>query len=742
MINLQNQVIEFLSRCEDPTGLRGILRGLSLPGSDRQLLKSLIGELVRQGRVVKVGSRYWVPDGKRQSRSVKREKTKKANQVTGRLTLHPRGFGFVDASPERDWFIPDYALSGAQHGDTVRAQYVEYGPRGRKTGKVIGIERKGREQLLTVSVREGRRLVQLPLGTTQVTEKDLRGGGEFIEGSVSLWRRVDKGFRFDRVLGQMDDPAIDESLALVDNGVVSEIPQEICDEAEEIAANRNFELGGREDFTEEAVFTVDGADARDFDDAIHIKATESGYVLGVHIADVSHYVVEDSPLDRWAKRLGNSTYLPHRAFPMLPASLSTDLCSLVPHQPRYTVSVIASLNQQGKVLEYRVCRSLIRSAYRLTYTDVHEIGVLKVASRRAESEELTERLDLALKLADVLAQKRTHSGSLSLDLAEQHLTLTADQRLENVKPYSGHEGHRMIEMFMVLANELVARYLTERGIGLPYRVHETPDLEKLEQLANLMSARGFDTRHLLRDPASGINQLLKQIKGSEEHLQRVYQFQILRSLKLAEYAPENGGHFGLASDCYCHFTSPIRRYADLVVHRRLTTVLEHPKWGPEHFDDGALADVCRDISITERNSEKAERVFVKLKIMRHLMNCVGDEFDGVVTDVKPNGLFVELDDYWVDGLISMDVLSDDRYEYNADDCMLVGLATGKRFTIGDRLRVRIDRVDLVTRRLDFGIAGMKRMFGDRDRPRRERHRSGRGRGRPPGPPRGKGRFRR
>lgn len=713
MIDYPRQLLAFLSRAEDPVGIRGILRALSLPASDRQYVRSVLTELVREGKVIKAGSRFWVPDGTRIARQVKRAKTKQSKQLTGRLSRNQRGDGFVNAVEGRDWYVPEESLAGAQHGDIVCVQYEGYGKYGRKMGRVVSIERRDRESIVVAVVRDGRFLTQVPLGSFFIPSSELKQGSKapLREGTLQLWRRGKSGFSYDRDLGDIHDAALDETVALIESGIDREFPATVLDEASSIDDAAVFSVGDREDLRHTNLFTVDGADARDFDDAIHVKRSGSGFELGIHIADVSHFVAEDSALDRWALRLGNSTYLPHRAFPMLPEVLSSGLCSLVPGEDRYTVSVVLALDKKGKVISRRVFKSVICSAHRLTYEQVHQMGIQRDPEVREQFNQVVDDIDLALTIAELLYRKRRKQGSLGLDLGEVTASLNPEQGLEHLEMVRSHEGHRMIEMFMVLANEIISEHMTAAGVTVPFRSHEPPRQESLELLAELMSARGFNTDTLISDPSRGINHLLEQIQQVEEHKRRVYQVFVLRSLKLAVYSTENQGHFGLGSTSYCHFTSPIRRYADLIVHRRLTAILARPELGPEHFDDRTLVATCDHISQTERRSARAENLFIKLKTLRLLKPRSGDVMSGLVTDVRSIGLFVELDDLWVDGLVPMDYLNDDIYEISARDRTLVGTVKGTRYSIGDRLDVRVERVDLISRRIDLSLPNMRPMMG-------------------------------
>ncbi len=747
MLDIKEEIVSFLSGKEDPAKIKSILGALGMPATERQYVKSLLADLVKEQRVTRQGARYWVADGKTRALAIKRGKTRSKSEIVGRLSVSSRRKGFVAAPAGEDWIVPARALGGAKHGDTVRARRRDRDRNGRVIAEIVEIVDFGVSTVLGVFERRGPESYFLPFGNFSLEAAELVGiPDDARDGAVGRFtRRADGRWAFDGLIGQLNDPAVDEAIVLAENGVVAEISEDVRNEADRIAEGHAFDLGDRRDFRDCLTFTVDGADARDFDDALHFRSLAGGSVeVGVHIADVAAFAPPDSALDRWARDQGNSVYLPHKAIPMLPTVLSNGLCSLNPNEPRYTLSLVAEVARDGRVLAYELCKGLIESRFRLTYDDVEAIGIDRDPQARHRFEAAAPAVDQALALARKLRARRVSSGGLNLDMGEIRIELDERGEMTRAVEKRQTDAHRMIEAFMCMANECVAAYINERGVGAPYRIHEPPEEAKLSALADFLRSYGYEPpADYFQNPGRALNAVIGKIADSPNR--RVLQLQMLKTMKLAEYHEENRGHFGLASEFYMHFTSPIRRCADLVAHQRLTRMLADPDIGPEHFDDEGLQALCAHLSKKERAAARAEQTFVQIKLLRRMQREVGSVFEGVISEVKAFGFFVTLNDLPASGLVSVDYLADDFYQLVADQLALVGERSKRQFKVGMTVKVRVAAVDLVGRKMDLellegGEAGKKmksrrRLEMERDLARRKagasRTAGKRGSGRPP-----------
>jgi len=708
-MQLEIQVVDLLKTKEDPITLHTLLKELGLPNSDRSFVRSVLRELARRGEVEKHGSKFWVPHGQAQSRQIKR---RKHQRVKGRLFVNSKGKAFfapLDApSNAPDWIIETSSLGSAKHGDLVLVDWA--GHRGRPVGRVVDIVEFGRGQLVGLVETGVEGAIFHPFS---LKEQAFPVKGSWLQqiqpDSMVVFQRSEQGeWAFSHLLGSINDPAIDDVRILSEFGITYEFPEQVLSEADRCEQDATDRARTRESFENLNVFTVDGADAKDFDDAIHILKNEFGYELGVHIADVANFVTAGSQLDRHAELLGNSTYLPHRSFPMLPRVLSENLCSLNPDVSRWTLSVILQLDEDAQVRDFRITKGQIKSRTRLTYDLVQKIAVEKDAATRASFSHVCDDLELCLELAGKLEAIRREQGGLALEAEEPRMRINADHEVDEIWLQKGLPSHKMIEMFMCLANETVATFLGSNALALPYRVHEPPDPMKMETLRDALLAGGVRLPQGLKlNQGTSINRLMDEVRArSKPEKWAVWKTLLLRSLKRAIYHPENSGHFGLGLSHYCHFTSPIRRYADLLIHQILTDHLEEK--AHRNLEGDELESICIHISGTERASASAENAFFKLKMLRALHSRLGDECAGIIVDVRNAGLMVELNDLFVEGMVPVEDLGD-RYrdQFKVNGFSLVGTRTGRCFSIGDAVTVRIERVDIETRRMQLGLVYAK-----------------------------------
>ena len=544
----------------------------------------------------------------------------------------------------------------------------------------------------------------------------VRGAGEVPEGhfavvAVERDRGGEPRGRLVEVLGDVSTPGVDVAVVLRHYDIPESFPEEALAAAGGLPADPSpAAWRGRDDLRQRVVVTIDGETARDFDDAVSIERRPDGtYRLGVHIADVAHYVAADGALDAEAYRRGTSVYYPERVVPMLPEALSNGLCSLRPGVPRLTLSVFLDVDRDGKVLARRFAESVIRSSRRLTYGEVRRLLEEPRSGDDARYGPVLPALRDMRELMAVLHEARTLRGSLDFDLPEGNVELDTDGTVVGILPYERNVAHRLIEEFMIAANEAVAFELVRHDWPALFRVHDPPSRERLEELALLLRPLGIELAGDLDElPPAALQQVLAQVAGrpDEPFLSAL----VLRTLQRAVYSPECRGHYALASPYYTHFTSPIRRYPDLLVHRRLKALL---RLRADAAADGErarlvalLPAIAEQASSTERRAEQSERDLLQWKKVRFLADRAGERFRGRITGVQPFGLFVQLEDFHVDGLVPIRTLADDYYVYEPGAHRLVGERRGRVFQLADAVEVDLAGADLRHRGLDLRIAGM------------------------------------
>jgi ribonuclease R len=690
-------LLAYLQRADyRPLPQRQLLHQMQVTQDQRPAMRRLIRELLEEGRIVKG----------RAGRIV----AASAGVATGILHRHRDGFGFVvpDGGGD-DVFIPPRHLGGAFSGDRVVARVTRRGRRGRLEGVIVDtVQRRSRRVLGVLRLRGRSGVVQpfdsalaeplhVPASFRMEAEHNdvvyvemLRGpdGSRSAEGKVL------------EVLGHLDEPGTDVTIVARKYGLVSRMAEEALDAARELPSRvGRTEVGRRRRLDDPPPVTIDGETAQDFDDAIAVRQLPGGrFRLYVHIADVSHFIRPGSALDREAARRGTSVYFPGCVLPMFPEKLSNDLCSLRPGVDRLVQSVILDIDPDGSLRKTRFADGVIRSAARLTYTQVSRVleGERQV---RGVPRRVLPMLRVADSLRQVLEARRGARGSIDFDLPEPRILLDVEGVMTGITIEPRNAAHRLIEECMLIANEAVALHLERKGPGCMYRVHEAPDPAKLEILASFV--RSFGLRLSLDgEPEPGaIQRLIEQVEGRPEA--SVIGMMALRSMKQARYAMENSGHFGLAAPTYCHFTSPIRRYPDLTVHRLLRESRGKSR-RPADWEVG-LDAVAESSSELERNAEAAERELLTWKKITFIRNQVGQRFSGVVTGVTRFGLFVQLTDNLVEGLLHVERLGEERFEFDESRQELRGSRSGQAYRLGDRLEVRVERVDRVLLRVDFSL---------------------------------------
>lgn len=659
------------------------------PDESPAVVREALGRLIAEGKVLRSKKGKLFLPGHR------------FGLFTGRLDVKRSGFAFLPDA-EGDIFISEDNKSGAMHGDLVVVRQLQPAETDRKREGVV-IEILEEKQTRLVGTLMGRfvRPDDERLDEVRVSKKGVEGARDGTKVVVEIKRRA-RGSEpaegcIAEVLGRAGDAQVELKSLIRQYDLPEEFPGEVQAEAERVAA-RDISAQGREDWRDRSVFTIDGADAKDLDDAVSIRRLDSGWELGVHIADVTHYVTEGSKLDREALKRGTSVYLADIVIPMLPKALSNGACSLSAGTDKLTLSCIMTLDERGQIIDSRQAESLIRSKHRLTYSDLNALLKGDKALREKYADILEDLLEMR-ELAAILRQRREEKGSIDFDLEESAFSYDKQGRVVGVGPRDRGDAERLIEEFMLAANRTVAETYYWRQLPFVYRVHEQPADEKMQIFFVFYANFGKVKGKMQSVHPKALQQILNDVKGTP-HENIVSQI-LLRSLKKAEYSPECKGHFGLSFPYYCHFTSPIRRYPDLTVHRIIKSDLSG-KMTQKAVEamEARVSDISRQSSIRERVAMEAERAADDMKKAEFMYGKEGKEFDGVVSGVSRNVFFVQLDNT-VEGVVPLSSLQDDYYVYNEKMYCVVGERTRRRISLGDNIRVRLVSVSVYPPRIEF-----------------------------------------
>src|SRR5712692_4318312 len=719
-------------RVHHPARMRELLQVLKIPRDDRTSFKRHVKSLVASGDLIQIrGHRFGLPE--------------KMDLFVGRLQTHPGGYGFV--TPERpldaggDIYISGPHLNDAMHGDRVVVRIERIKEGGRAEGRIIRILERSNTSIVGRYDREdAARAESRPNGMGYVAPFDRRvlmdifvppgqeGGaspGDMVIVELTRWPTATRGAigHVTEVLGDIDAPGVDTEIIIRKYG----IPDAHSDEAVAEAVRLGTQVAergirGRSDFRNLLTVTIDGEHARDFDDAITIEKLPSGnFWLGVHIADVSHYVQEGSALDREAYDRGTSVYFPERAVHMFPSELATGLCSLNPHVDRLVQSCVMEVDRRGQVVRTEFHDGVINSNERMTYTAVNGILTDRDPELMKEHAPLVPMFEQMRELFEILNDARRRRGSIDFDLNEAEVIIDEGGVVEAIIALQRNVAHRLIEEFMLMANETVATYLEAQNAPALYRIHEEPDILKVAKFEEFISGFGYS----LAAPVNALRprhfqKLLEKIHGKPE--EKPIAFLMLRTMQKARYAPENLGHFGLAASSYTHFTSPIRRYPDLVVHRALRAA-RHATLSADEREEWSddLPEVARHTSEMERRADEAERELLQWKKVKFMADKVGDEFEGYVTGVAAFGLFIELVEHFVEGMVHVSTMADDYYRFVESAHLLRGENTQKVYRLGDKVKVQVIRVNMDLRQVDLGLVDILERVREGDRgPRRSK----------------------
>jgi len=738
-------LIDHISRLPHArANFKQLVREVGAKGGEREGLEAALARLTERGDLIELRSGHYVVTARSREFAI------------GRLNVHRDGYGFlISEKPlegiQGDVFLPPESAAKAMHGDRVLVRIVRVEAGGRADGEIVKVLKRAhptvvgefrlhrRGQFVVPQDQRIQQWIEIPEGLEfppegppvdriGVTPPKPASVAE-LDGmvvNVELLEYPEKGAgpvgRVVEILGHPGDFGVDVEIIIRKHHLPHQFPPEVVAQAQSIPnAISAADLDGRQDFRHLEIVTIDGETARDFDDAVWVDRLANGnYALQVHIADVSRYVRPGTPIDLEAQLRGTSVYFPDRAVPMLPFELSTNICSLVPNQDRLVLSALLEIDHQGELFAQEFTPGVIRSVARMTYTNVHKL-LEGDADLRGQYQSLTPRFELMQELALILNRKRVRRGSIDFDLPEPLIEFDEWGAMTGVTRAPRNIAHRLIEEFMLAANEAVAAYLEDSGNPSIYRIHEKPDPKRVMEFEEVAAHFGYSLgvgpipvkkfpmtdRHrdgskkrreiVLPDAQVKITsrmyqKLVAKIEGKPE--ERILSYLMLRSLKQARYSAENAGHFALAADAYTHFTSPIRRYPDLLVHRLLRG------WIADQAEIGALADDC---SQSERRAADAERELVEWKKVKFMAERVGEDFDALIVSTAKYGLFVELTELFIEGLVPIDTLPGDQYAYHENVRKVIGKRSRREFSIGDKVRVILDRIDVNDRKLQFSL---------------------------------------
>ncbi len=692
----EKEILEAMRKAGRPVLLRELYHFLHVPTEERRSVRSLVKRLTKAGRLIHIkGRRYGLPE--------------QMQLVTGRLHLRHDGYGFVEPEDTREpvVYVPPARLKGAMDGDLVIVR-VERPDRRQREGSVIRILERAKKRLLgffyqsrrvSTVIPEDERIpfeILIPPDQTKGAET-----GEMVVVEItdfSPGRRIPEG-RIIAVLGDPEDLETQLKAVIFKYELPHKWPRLVREELKELPEEVHPEdTEGRRDLTHLPFVTIDGENARDFDDAVYVRRLPKGFRLYVAIADVAHYVKPGTALDKEAYARGTSVYFPNAVVPMFPEKLSNHLCSLNPKVKRLAMVVVMDFDREGLFRKAEFFPAVIKSHERLTYNLVKALVVDKVPELRRRYKGVLRSLDNAAELCRLLRRQRLARGSIDFDLPEPEVILGSSGKPEEIVRQERHFAHFIIEEFMIAANEAVARFLTKRGYPVLYRVHEEPDPLKIKEFIEFARTLGLEIEPKDHPDPGWFQHIIELVEG------KPYAYLIntllLRSLKQAKYSPDNIGHFGLASDCYVHFTSPIRRYPDLVVHRTLKAALQK-KRPPYRLE--VLEEMGKHLSERERVAMEAEREMLDRIRVRLMRDHIGEEFEGVISGVAAFGFFVELFEIYVSGVVRLVDMPDDYYILDEKNHRLIGRHTGKVYQIGDLVRVRVKEVNVSRRHINFEL---------------------------------------
>ncbi|WP_127836291.1 ribonuclease R [Clostridium prolinivorans] len=702
-MNIREAIIEFMrEKAYKPMSIYELANSFNISKDEFYIFEDTINEMEKDGEILKTRTdHYGLPE--------------RMGLVVGKLQGHQKGYGFViPENNESDVFIPISSMSGAMHGDKVIAKVTKEEQGGkRREGEIIRILKRNNKTIIGIYedsknfgfvIADNKRIAQ----DIFIPKNDKNGAktGQIVIAEITAWpdgRRNPEG-RIIEILGNKGDKGIDILTIIRKYGLPEEFPPKVERYADNISEEiPEEEYKRREDLRSLNMVTIDGEDAKDLDDAVSIERLPNGnFKLGVHIADVSNYVKEKNPLDKEAFKRGNSVYLIDRVIPMLPKKLSNGVCSLNPNVDRLALSCIMEIDRNGKVLDYKIVESVIKSKERMTYTDVTKILRDKDENLIKRYEYLYEDFKAMEELCNILYKKRMSRGAIDFEFVESKIILDENGKAIDVKPYEREIANRIIEEFMLVCNETIAEHMFWTNLPFVYRIHEEPDEEKLNIFHEFVYNLGCVVKWSKEIHPKILQEIIEKFKGKNE--ETVVSTLLLRSLKQARYSPECVGHFGLAARYYCHFTSPIRRYPDLIIHRIIKEYING------QIDENRISRLNKEVeyaskqsSEMERVAQDAEREVDDLKKAEYMSDKIGEVYEGIISSITSFGVFVELPNT-IEGLIHISYFDDDYYIYDEKHLSLIGERTKKIYRLGDKIKVKVSKVNIDEREIYFEFA--------------------------------------
>ncbi len=700
-MKLEERILEYMKKeAYKPLLFNELATSLGLNKDEYRELKDVLRKMEEEGLTVKTRrKRYGIPE--------------RMNLIVGKLQGNQKGYAFLiaDNTNIKDLYIPVESLNGAMHNDKVIARISKADISvGKKEGEIIRILKRANEKVVGTFeknrnfgfvVPDDRRIYQDIFISKDDFEKAKEAYKVVVE--ITKWpegKRNPEG-KIIEVLGSKDDPVTDFLSIVKIYDLPEAFPKDVKAQLKGIPSEVNIEdTNKRKDLRNNIIFTIDGEDAKDLDDAVSLEILENGnYLLGVHIADVSQYIFEKSSLDKEALKRGTSVYLIDKVIPMLPEKISNGICSLNPGEDRLTLSCSMEINKKGQVINYNIYESVINSKERMTYNNINKILEGNITELKEKYGYLLSTIESMKELMEILHTKRNARGSLDFGFDETKIKLDDKGRPIDISSYERGVSEKIIEEFMIVCNETIAEHFFWKEVPFLYRVHEDPDPEKMQSFNTLIHNFGYIVKGTEDVHPRALQEILEKSSGKKE--ERLINILLLRSLKKARYSDENLGHFGLAAKYYCHFTAPIRRYPDLMIHRIIKEDIYGKHSGKRLADlKEKLPYVAEQSSVKERIAEEAEREIMDLKKAQYMKERIGDEFEGIISGVTPFGLYVQLENT-IEGLIHVSNMEDDYYVFDEINYMFIGERKKKVYRIGDEVKIAVLSVDIPNRNIDF-----------------------------------------